>query len=70
VRRGIQERGGRGIIVATGTSKIEFLDALTGVDNIDWQRVEMFHLDEYVGLPITHQPVFAVPFGAAIHKRE
>src|SRR5882724_3713338 len=58
VRRGIQERGRARIIVATGTSQIEFLDALTGADNIDWQRVEMFHLDEYVGLPITHPASF------------
>src|SRR2546427_8915708 len=33
----------------------DFLDALTNAKNIDWQRVEMFHLDEYVGLPITHR---------------
>ena len=58
VRRAIQERGQARIIVATGTSQIEFLDALTSADNIDWQRVEMFHLDEYVGLPITHPASF------------
>jgi len=58
VRRSIQEHGRARIIVATGTSQIEFLDALTGARNIDWQRVEMFHLDEYVGLPITHPASF------------
>jgi len=58
VRRAIQECGRARIIVATGTSQIEFLDALTRADNIDWQRVEMFHLDEYVGLPITHPASF------------
>jgi glucosamine-6-phosphate deaminase len=58
VRRAIQERGRARIIVATGTSQIEFLEALTGTGNIDWQRVEMFHLDEYVGLPITHPASF------------
>jgi len=46
------------IIVATGTSQLDFLDALTKAKNIDWQRVEMFHLDEYVGLPITHPASF------------
>jgi glucosamine-6-phosphate deaminase len=58
VRRGIQERGRARIIVATGASQIEFLDALTRAEDIDWQRVEMFHLDEYVGLPITHPASF------------
>jgi glucosamine-6-phosphate deaminase len=37
---------------------LDFLDALTSAENIDWQRVEMFHLDEYVGLPITHPACF------------
>ena len=58
IRRAIDERGRARIIVATGTSQIEFLDALTMADKIDWQRVEMFHLDEYVGLPITHPASF------------
>jgi glucosamine-6-phosphate deaminase len=37
---------------------LNFLDALTGAEGIDWQKVEMFHLDEYVGLPITHPASF------------
>src|SRR2546427_12522036 len=36
----------------------DFLDALTNAKNIAWQRVEMFHLDEYIGLPITHPASF------------
>jgi glucosamine-6-phosphate deaminase len=58
VRRAIVERGRARIVVATGTSQIDFLDGLTRAENIDWQRVEMFHLDEYVGLPITHPASF------------
>lgn len=58
VRRAIQGHGQARIVAATGTSQIDFLDALTSADNIDWQRVEMFHLDEYVGLPITHPASF------------
>lgn len=46
------------IIVATGASQIDFLEALTAMRGIDWSRVEMFHLDEYVGLPITHAASF------------
>ena len=58
IRRAILECGRARIIVATGTSQLDFLDALTIAQNIDWQRVEMFHLDEYVGLPITHPASF------------
>ncbi len=54
----IHDRGCARIIVATGTSQLDFLDALTNAKNIDWQRVEMFHLDEYVGLPVTHPASF------------
>src|SRR6266850_513213 len=46
VRRAILDRGRARIIVATGTSQLDFLDTLTSAENIDWQRVEMFHLDE------------------------
>jgi glucosamine-6-phosphate deaminase len=58
IRHAIDERELARIIAATGTSQMEFLDSLTKADNIDWQRVEMFHLDEYVGLPIIHPASF------------
>jgi glucosamine-6-phosphate deaminase len=58
VSSAIQERGLARIIVATGASQLEFLEALTGAKNIDWQKVEMFHLDEYIGLPLTHPASF------------
>src|SRR5580700_9203961 len=58
VRRAILDCGRARIIVATGTSQLDFLDAVIKAENIDWQRVEMFHLDEYVGLPVTHPASF------------
>jgi glucosamine-6-phosphate deaminase len=58
LRAAIGERGGARIIAATGASQFEFLDALTQAPEIDWKRVEMFHLDEYVGLPATHPASF------------
>lgn len=58
MRRDILECGRTRIVVATGTSQLEFLDVLTKAENLDWQHVEMFHLDEYVGLPITHPASF------------
>lgn len=58
VRAAQGERGVARIIAATGASQFEFLDALVRQPGIDWTRVEMFHLDEYVGLPITHPASF------------
>src|SRR5438034_9154303 len=39
-------------------SQIAFLDALVHASGVDWSRVEMFHLDEYVGLPADHPASF------------
>ncbi|MGE0130069.1 MAG: glucosamine-6-phosphate deaminase [Blastocatellales bacterium] len=58
INRAISERGQARIIAATGASQFEFLNALTKTPGIDWSKVEMFHLDEYVGLPITHPASF------------
>jgi glucosamine-6-phosphate deaminase len=58
IRRAIRDRGQARIIAATAASQLEFLDALTREPDIDWTRVEAFHLDEYIGLPITHPGSF------------
>jgi glucosamine-6-phosphate deaminase len=58
LRDAIAERGGVRMIAATGASQFGFLDALTATPGIDWSKVEMFHLDEYVGLPIDHPASF------------
>jgi len=58
IQRAIGERGLARIVVATGTSQIYFLEELTKAKGIEWKRVEMFHLDEYVELPITHPASF------------
>ena len=58
IRRAIAERGRARIIAATAASQLEFLQALTKAPEIDWPRVEVFHLDEYLGLPVTHPGSF------------
>ncbi len=58
IQAAIAERGDARIVAATGASQIEFLHALTSAPGIDWRRVEMFHLDEYVGLPLVHPASF------------
>jgi len=58
IQRAIAERGKARIIGASAASQFEFLEALTSTPGIDWQRVELFHLDEYIGLPMTHPASF------------
>jgi glucosamine-6-phosphate deaminase len=58
IRDAIRERGSARIVAATGASQFDFLDALITAPNIDWQNVELFHLDEYIGLPMTHPASF------------
>jgi glucosamine-6-phosphate deaminase len=56
--RAISEQGRANIIVATGASQFEVLAALVAIEGIDWPRVVGFHLDEYVGLPLSHPASF------------
>lgn len=58
IRAAIRASGQARVIAATGTSQLEFLAALTDSTDINWGRVELFHLDEYVGLPVTHPASF------------
>lgn len=58
INRAIAGHGLARILVATGASQFEFLAALTSRHDVDWSRVEMFHLDEYVGIPPTHPASF------------
>lgn len=54
----IRDRGCCRIIVATGASQFPFLESLTKVPGVDWSKVEAFHLDEYVGIPMAHPGSF------------
>jgi len=58
IRRALAVRGEANVIVATGASQFGFLEVLTSAAGIDWSRVTAFHLDEYVGLPVTHPASF------------
>ncbi len=58
IRKAIAECDRCRIVLATGTSQFAFLDALTSTVGLEWNKVEAFHLDEYVGIPITHPASF------------
>ena len=57
IREALNKRGSASIIVATGASQFEMLSALIK-EKIDWSRVTAFHLDEYIGIPLTHPASF------------
>lgn len=46
------------LVAATGMSQLTMLDRLARADGVDWARVSVFHLDEYIGLPATHPASF------------
>jgi glucosamine-6-phosphate deaminase len=58
IRSAIQSQGFANIILATGTSQFETLKQLLQEKQVDWSRVTVFHLDEYIGIPITHRASF------------
>lgn len=53
----IREKGSARIVLSTGASQFDTLASLVK-ENVDWTKVEMFHLDEYVNLPETHPASF------------
>lgn len=46
------------IILATGNSMLDFLGALRSILGIEWQRVNIFHMDEYLGMKASHPASF------------
>lgn len=57
IKDAIKKNGEAYIIVATGASQFEMLNELIKKD-IDWKKVTAFHLDEYIGIPVTHPASF------------
>jgi len=58
IRLALQSKPMVRLVVATGSSQFEVLDKLVSAPGIDWQRVEAFHLDEYIGVSIDHPASF------------
>ncbi len=57
LKRTIEEKGFARMILSTGASQFDTLNALVKED-VDWSKVEMFHLDEYFNMPVTHPASF------------
>jgi glucosamine-6-phosphate deaminase len=58
IREAIARKGSSTIVVPTGASQFEMHEALVREPGIDWSKVTAFHLDEYIGIPISHPASF------------
>ncbi len=59
LRSTLQHQPSVRLVAATGESQLAFLRFLSGQPGIEWERVELFHLDEYVGIGSDHPASFA-----------
>jgi glucosamine-6-phosphate deaminase len=57
LNKAIKEKGEARLVLSTGASQFDTLKALIEMD-VDWSKVEMFHLDEYIGLSESHPASF------------
>ncbi|MFT4550847.1 MAG: glucosamine-6-phosphate deaminase, partial [Verrucomicrobiales bacterium] len=69
LREVLEKRGEANVSVATGASQFEFLQALLREKDIAWDKVTFFHLDEYVGLPLTHPASFRKYLWKRLHSK-
>lgn len=68
IREAISARGEAIIIVATGASQFELLAALVREPDVAWHKVTAFHLDEYIGVPISHPASFRQYLWERFHR--
>jgi glucosamine-6-phosphate deaminase len=58
LRNSIRERGSARIVVGTGPSQQELIANLVAAPDLDWSSIEVFHMDEYVGISADHPASF------------
>ncbi len=58
LRESLSVRGEANLVVATGMSQFEMLEHLVTAHEVDWRKVNIFHLDEYIGLDASHPASF------------
>jgi glucosamine-6-phosphate deaminase len=54
----LNRQGTAAVILATGNSQIQFLEAVVAWGGVDWSKVTLFHMDEYLGLSANHSASF------------
>lgn len=58
IHSSVNTRGVAHAMFATGNSQLAFVDALVQMEGIPWDRVVVFHMDEYVGIDAGHPAGF------------
>ena len=58
IKEAIEDKGRANIILATGMSQFEMLKNLVEAETVDFSRVTMFHLDEYIDMEADHPASF------------
>jgi glucosamine-6-phosphate deaminase len=53
----IQQKGFANLVLGTGASQFSFLEVLKG-KQIEWDKITVFHLDEYIGISDEHPASF------------
>lgn len=59
IRRAVAEKGEAALILATGNSQLSLMQALRVKSDLPWDRVVIFHMDEYLGMSDRHPASFA-----------
>lgn len=58
LKKAINQKGFANLILATGNSQLTFLKALRILEGIEWKKVRIFHMDEYIGIDPSHPASF------------
>ena len=58
LREAARRQGQAAAILASAASQVKFLEVLTGLSDLDWSRVTLFHMDEYLGISDQHPASF------------
>jgi glucosamine-6-phosphate deaminase len=65
----LQQQDTVALLLATGNSQLKFLEALIALDGLDWSRIILFHLDEYLGITSDHPASFRHYLRERVEKR-
>lgn len=58
VTQAVAKRGTASVILATGNSQLSFMRALREQPGIPWDKLNVFHMDEYLGMSVQHRASF------------
>ena len=57
------------VVLATGHSQLQFLEALITLGDLDWSKIILFHLDEYLGITPEHKASFRTYLKQRVESR-